>query len=113
MTRSGEKLRGAAAPPPLSYFETDAALRGLWAMQAYALFYAAFITVLGKLPIQMLSAGEQKAILLLVFRASHLVHDLDSTSKKTLEELKERGDFFAIALFAEMVKQSKKGNNQK
>lgn len=82
-------------------------------MQAYALFYAAFITVLGKLPIQMLSAGEQKAILLLVFRASHLVHDLDSSMKKTPEELKKSGDFFAIALFAEMVKQSKKGNNQK
>lgn len=113
MTVRGEKLRGAAAPAPLSYFETDAALRGLWAMQAYALFYAAFITVLGKLPIQILSAGEQKAILLLVFRASHLVHDLDSTSKKTLEELKKSGDIFAIALFAEMVKQSKKGNNQK
>lgn len=111
MTRSGEKLRGAAAPAPLSYFETDAALRGLWAMQAYALFYAAFITVLGKLPIQMLSAGEQKSHSAPCFRASHLVHDLDSTSKKTLEELKERGDFFAIALFAEMVKQSKKGNH--
>nr|DAN63245.1 MAG TPA: hypothetical protein [Caudoviricetes sp.] len=82
-------------------------------MQSYALFYAAFITVLGKLPIQMLSAGEQKAILLLVFRDSHLVHNLDSTSKKTLEELKERGDFFTIALFAEMVKQSKKGKHQK
>ena len=113
MTPSGEKLRGGEGPAPLSYFETDAALRGLWAMQSYALFYAAFITVLGKLPIQMLSAGGQKAILLLVFRASHLVHDLDSTSKKTLEELKKSGDFFAIALFAEMVKQSKKGNNQK
>ena len=113
MTVRGEKLRGAAAPAPLSYFETDAALRGLWTMQAYALFYAAFITVLGKLPIQLLSAGEQKAVLLLVFRASHLVHDLDSTSKKTLEELKERGDFFAIALFAEMVKQAKKGKTLK
>ena len=38
MTVRGEKLRGAAAPAPLSYFETDAALRGLWAMQSYALF---------------------------------------------------------------------------
>lgn len=113
MTVRGEKLRGAAAPAPLSYFETDAALRGLWAMQGYALFYAAFIVVLGKLPIQILSAGEQKAILLLVFRASRLVHDLDSSMKKTLEELKKSGDFFAIALFAEMVKQSKKGNSQK
>lgn len=64
MTPSGEKLRGAAAPAPLSYFETDAALRGLWAMQAYALFYAAFITALGKLPIHLMSEGEQRAILL-------------------------------------------------
>ena len=65
MTVRGEKLRGAAAPAPLSYFETDAALRGLWAMQAYALFYAAFITALGKLPIHLMSEGEQRAILLL------------------------------------------------
>lgn len=113
MTVRGEKLRGAAAPAPLSYFETDAALRGLWAMQAYALFYAAFITALGKLPIHLMTKGEQKAILLLLFRTTYIVRDFESSMKKTLEELKERGDFFAIALFAEMVKQSKKGNNQK
>lgn len=110
MTVRGEKLRGAAAPAPLSYFETDAALRGLWAMQSYALFYAAFITALGKLPIHLMSEGEQRAILLLLFRASHLVHDLDSTSKKTLEELKKSGDIFAIGLFAELVKTYKKEN---
>ena len=108
MTVRGEKLRGAAAPAPLSYFETDAALRGLWAMQSYTLFYAAFITVLGKLPIHMLSAGEQKAILLLLFRTTYLVHDLDSSMKKTLEELKKSGDIFAIGLFAELVKHYKK-----
>lgn len=61
MTRSGESSGGRRPPPPLSYFETDTTLRGLWAMQAYALFYAAFITVLGKLPIHLLSAGEQKS----------------------------------------------------
>lgn len=109
MTRSGEKLRGATAHAPLSYFETDAALRGLWAMQSYALFYAAFITALGKLPIHLLSEGEQRAILLLLFRTTYLVHDLDSSMKKTLEELKERGDIFAIGLFAELVKHYKKG----
>lgn len=111
MTVRGEKLRGAAAPAPLSYFETDAALRGLWAMQSYALFYAAFITVLGKLPIQMLSAGEQKAILLLLFRTTYTVRDLDSSMKKTLEELKKSGDIFAIGLFAELVKRYKKGKH--
>lgn len=113
MTVRGEKLRGAAAPAPLSYFETDAALRGLWAMQSYALFYAAFITALGKLPIHLLTEGEQRTILLLLFRTTYTVRDFESSMKKTLEELKKSGDFFAIALFAEMVKQSKKGNSQK
>lgn len=111
MTPSGEKLRGAAAPAPLSYFETDAALRGLWAMQSYALFYAAFITALGKLPIHFMTEGEQRAILLLLFRTTYIVRDFDSSMKKTLEELKKRGDIFAIGLFAEIVKHYKKGNN--
>lgn len=112
MTVRGEKLRGAAAPaPPLSYFETDAALRGLWAMQSYALFYAAFITALGKLPIHLMSEGEQRAILLLLFRTTYLVRDLDSSMKKTLEELKKSGDLFAIGLFAELVKTYKKGKH--
>ena len=111
MTPSGEKLRGAAAPAPLSYFETDAALRGLWAMQSYALFYAAFITALGKLPIHLMSEGEQRAILLLLFRTTYLVHDLDSSMKKTLEKLKKSGDIFAIGLFAELVKHYKKGKH--
>ena len=108
MTVRGEKLRGAAAPAPLSYLETDAALRGLWAMQSYALFYAAFITVLGKLPIHLMSEGEQRAILLLLFRTTYTVRDFESSMKKTLEELKERGNFFAIGLFAELVKHYKK-----
>ena len=108
MTRSGEKLRGAAAPAPLSYFETDAALRGLWAMQAYALFYAAFITALGKLPIHLMSEGERRAILLLLFRTTYTVRDFESSIKKTLEELKKSGDIFAIGLFAELVKHYKK-----
>lgn len=111
MTVRGEKLRGAAAPAPLSYFETDAALRGLWATQSYALFYAAFITALGKFPIHLLTEGEQRAILLLLFRTTYTVRDFESSMKKTLEELKKSGDIFAIALFAEMVKQSKKGNH--
>ena len=111
MTRSGEKLRGAAAPAPLSYFETDAALRGLWAMQSYALFYAAFITALGKLPIHLLSEGEQRAILLLLFRTTYTVRDFESSMKKTLEELKKNGDIFAIGLFAELVKHYKKGKH--
>lgn len=111
MTRSGEKLRGAAAPAPLSYFETDAALRGLWAMQSYALFYAAFITALGKLPIHLMTKGEQRAILLLLFRTTYTVRDFDSSMKKTLEELKKSGDIFAIGLFAELVKHYKKGKH--
>lgn len=111
MTHSGEKLRGAGAAAPLSYFETDAALRGLWAMQSYALFYAAFITALGKLPIHLMTKGEQRAILLLLFRTTYTVRDFDSSMKKPLEELKKRGDIFAIGLFAEMVKQSKKGKH--
>ena len=108
MTVRGEKLRGAAAPAPLSYFETDAALRGLWAMQSYALFYAAFITALGKLPIHLLTEGEQRAILLLLFRTTYTVRDFESSMKKTLEELKKNGDIFAIGLFAELVKHYKK-----
>lgn len=111
MTRSGEKLRGAAAPAPLSYFETDAALRGLWAMQSYALFTRLLSPCSASSPSTGLAPASKKAILLLVFRASHLVHDLDSTSKKTLEELKERGDIFAIGLFAELVKHYKKGKH--
>ena len=109
MTRGGEKLRGAAAPAPLSYFETDAALRGLWAMQSYALFYAAFITALGKLPIHLMTKGEQRAILLLLFRTTYTVRDFESSMKKTLEELKKGGDIFAIGLFAELVKHYTKG----
>ncbi len=108
MTPSGEKLRGAGAAAPLSYFETDAALRGLWAMQSYALFYAAFITALGKLPIHLMSEGEQRAILLLLFRTTYTVRDFESSMKKTLEELKKSGDIFAIGLFAELVKHYKK-----
>ena len=77
-------------------------------MQSYALFYAAFIAALGKLPIQMLSAGEQKAILLLLFRTAYTVRDFESSMKKTLEELKKSGDIFAIGLFAELVKHYKK-----
>lgn len=111
MTVRGEKLRGAADLAPLSYFETDAALRGLWAMQAYALFYAAFITALGKLPIHLMSKGEQRAVLLLLFRTTYTVRDLDSSMKKTLEELKKNGDIFAIGLFAELVKHYKKGKH--
>lgn len=111
MTPSGEKLRGAAAPAPLSYFETDAALRGLWAMQSYALFYAAFITALGKLPIHLMTEGEQRAILLLLFRTTYTVRDFESSMKKTLEELKKGGDIFAIGLFAELVKHYKKGKH--
>lgn len=74
-------------------------------------FYAAFITVLGKLPIQMLSAGEQKAILFLLFRTTYTVRDFESSMKKTLEELKKSGDLFAIGLFAELVKHYKKENH--
>ena len=111
MNRSGEKLRGAAAPAPLSYFETGAALRDLWAMQSYALFYAAFITALGKLPIHLMSEGEQRAILLLLFRTTYTVRDFESSMKKTLEELKKSGDIFAIGLFAELVKHYKKGKH--
>lgn len=111
MTVSGEKLRGAAAPAPLSYFETDAALRGLWTMQSYALFYAAFITALGKLPIHLMSEGEQRAILLLLFRTTYTVRDFESSTKKTLEELKKSGDIFAIGLFAALVKHYKKGKH--
>ena len=80
-------------------------------MQSYALFYAAFITALGKLPIQMLSAGEQRAILLLLFRTTYTVRDFESSMKKTLEELKKSGDIFAIGLFAEIVKHYKKGKH--
>lgn len=111
MTVRGEKLRGAGAAAPLSYFETDAALRGLWAMQSYALFYAAFITALGKLPIRLMSEGEQRAILLLLFRTTYTVRDFESSMKKTLEELKKSGDIFAIGLFAELVKHYKKGKH--
>lgn len=36
------------------------------------------------------------------------MRDLDSSMKKTLEELKKNGDIFAIGLFAELVKHYKK-----
>lgn len=80
-------------------------------MQGYALFYAAFITALGKLPIHLLTEGEQRAILLLLFRTTYTVRDFESSMKKTLEELKKSGDIFAIGLFAELVKHYKKGKN--
>lgn len=80
-------------------------------MQAYALFYAAFIVTLGKLPIHLLTEGEQRAILLLLFRTTYTVRDFESSMKKTLEELKKCGDIFAIGLFAELVKHYKKGKH--
>ena len=111
MTVRGEKAQGGGGPRSPELFETDAALRGLWAMQSYALFYAAFITALEKLPIHLMSEGEQRAILLLVFRTTYTVRDFKSSMKKTLEELKKSGDIFAIGLFAELVKHYKKGKH--